>query len=78
MAAADAANAAALRAQRQALLGMTAFERHKRLMADYVRFYGGKAPEQAPLLATHTDHDILREQYRRALLTLLAYTTPCV
>jgi hypothetical protein len=67
MAAAEAANAAAWRAQRQQLLGLTAFERHKRLMADWVQFYGGSVPEQAPLLATRTDHDVLREQYRRGV-----------
>ena len=43
---------------------MTAFDRHKRLIADYVTFYGGRAPEPPPVVATRTDHDILREQYR--------------
>ena len=64
MAAADAASAAAWRGHRQQLLGMTAFDRHKRLIADYVNFYGGRAPEPPPVVATRTDHDILREQYR--------------
>ena len=67
MAAADAASAAAWHAHRQQLLGMTAFDRHKRLMADYVTYYGGRAPEPPPVVATRTDHDILREQYRWGL-----------
>lgn len=51
---------------RQQLLGLTAFERHKRLMADYVRYYGGRQPAPSQPTAK-SDYDVLREQYRCVL-----------
>ncbi|EIE22911.1 hypothetical protein COCSUDRAFT_8481, partial [Coccomyxa subellipsoidea C-169] len=45
-------------------LGLTAYDRHKRLMAEYVNFYGGKLPAPAQQPTLKTDYDILREQYR--------------
>ena len=61
----------------QALLGMTAFERHKRLMADYVQFYGGKAPEQAPPAGhAHRPRHPARAVQACSLLASFAFTPP--
>lgn len=60
-------SAAGASQSRRQLLGMTAFERHKRLMADYVHFYGGR-PQPQSLTAAKTDYDILKEHYRSAYL----------
>ncbi len=61
----DAAAAAGATAQhRRQFLGLTAYDRHKRLMAEYVNFYGGKLPAPAQQSTLKTDYDILREQYR--------------
>ena len=68
----DAAAAAAASAQhRRQFLGLTAYDRHKRLMAEYVNFYGGKLPGPAQQPTLKTDYDILREQYRCAECFLL-------
>ncbi|KAK9813683.1 hypothetical protein WJX73_003513 [Symbiochloris irregularis] len=49
-------------AKRSSLLGLTAWERHCKLMKDYQEFYGGKLPEQPRTLKT--DYDSLVEQHR--------------
>ncbi|KAK9803030.1 hypothetical protein WJX72_007239 [[Myrmecia] bisecta] len=48
--------------QRQQLLGLNAFDRHKKMMADYVNLYGGKLPQ--PQQTVKTDLDVLHEKYR--------------
>ncbi|BDA50345.1 Protein FRA10AC1 homolog [Coccomyxa sp. Obi] len=61
----DAAAAAAAQQQhRRQFLGLTAYDRHKRLMAEYVNFYGGRMPAPAEQPTVKTDYDVLREQYR--------------
>ena len=44
--------------------GLTAFERHKRLLREYESYYGGKelAPQQQQ--PVKSDFDTLKEQYR--------------
>jgi len=43
--------------------GLTAFERHKRLLREAEALYGGTLPTEQPL-SVKTDHDTLRENYR--------------
>ncbi len=62
---------------RQQLLGLSAYDRHKRLMHDLQAYYGGTLPaaavqEQGEL--PKTDFDILRENYRCALCVLYVCT----
>lgn len=65
----DAAAAAAAQQQhKRQFLGLTAYDRHKRLMAEYVNFYGGKMPAPAEQPTMKTDYDVLREQYRWAII----------
>lgn len=68
-AAAAAAAAVAHKQHRRQFLGLTAYDRHKRLMAEFVKFYGGKLPAPAELPTLKTDYDILREQYRCKLIS---------
>ncbi len=49
------------------LQGLTAFERHKRLLREAEALYGGKLPTEQPL-TVKTDQDTLRETYRWASL----------
>lgn len=44
--------------------GETAFERHSRLVAAAVSFYGERPPEAPVLTAAKTDQDVLRETFR--------------
>lgn len=46
--------------------GESAFERHQRLVAEAVSFYGERAPEAPRQQPVKTDHDMLRESYRCA------------
>ena len=48
--------------QRQRLLGLTAWERHKKLMQEYHTYYNGRLPEQPRTLKT--DLDSLVEKHR--------------
>ena len=48
--------------QRQDLLGLSAFDRHKKLLAEYMAYYGGKLPP--PQQTLKTDYDALRDKYR--------------
>ncbi len=67
--ASDAAAAGAAQQQhRRQFLGLTAYDRHKRLIAEYVGFYGGKMPAPAEQPTVKTDYDVLREQYRSATI----------
>ncbi|WZY70187.1 hypothetical protein YC2023_002427 [Brassica napus] len=43
--------------------GLNAYERHKKFLKDYVRFYGKDKPTEVKL-PVKTDHDTLREGYR--------------
>ncbi|KAG2248023.1 hypothetical protein Bca52824_087651 [Brassica carinata] len=43
--------------------GLNAYERHKKFLKDYVRFYGKDKPTEVKL-PLKTDHDTLREGYR--------------
>ncbi|CAN6988622.1 unnamed protein product [Brassica rapa subsp. trilocularis] len=43
--------------------GLNAYERHKKFLKDYVRFYGKGKPTEVKL-PVKTDHDTLREGYR--------------
>jgi hypothetical protein len=64
---ASAVDAAARRDQRQALAGLTPWERHQRMMRECVQFYGGQAPPDpgaAPPVPQSTDLDALRGGYR--------------
>jgi len=70
--AAAAAAAVAHNQHRRQFLGLTAYDRHKRLMAEYVKFYGGKLPAPAEQPTLKTDYDILREQYRCKILSNVA------
>lgn len=45
------------------LQGLTAFERHKRLLREAEALYGGTLPTEQPQ-TVKTDHDTLRENYR--------------
>ena len=49
--------------QRAALLGLGAYERHKRFVADLLQHYGGALPPPAAG-PDHTDLDTLRQGYR--------------
>ncbi len=51
-------------ATRQQMLGMTAHQRHKFMMNQYVNFYGGKMPPPPQEETVHTDFDVLKETYR--------------
>lgn len=74
----DAAAAAAAQQQhRRQFLGLTAYDRHKRLIAEYVNFYGGKLPAPAEQPTLKTDYDILREQYRYAITFLCSCHQSC-
>lgn len=42
----------------------SAFERHQRMVAEAVSFYGEGAPEAPRMQAVKTDQDVLRESYR--------------
>ena len=44
--------------------GETAFERHSRLVAAAVSYYGERPPEAPAARAAKTDQDILRETFR--------------
>mmetsp|Transcript_19420 Transcript_19420/g.54076 ORF Transcript_19420/g.54076 Transcript_19420/m.54076 type:complete len:264 (-) Transcript_19420:111-902(-) len=52
-------------AGRHGLAGLTAYQRHQKLVHDYVTYYGGRIPaanENAP--RTKTDWEVLREQHK--------------
>lgn len=63
-----AVDAAARHRQRSELLGLNAYDRHKRFVHDLVTYYGGKIPESgtdiAPAVPIKTDEDSLKESYR--------------
>lgn len=50
-------------AGRSSLFGLSAHERHQKLMHDYVQYYGGKLPEPAAV-TTKTDFQVLQENHR--------------
>lgn len=52
--------------QRRSLLGLNAWERHCKLMADWQTYYGESLPEQPRTVKT--DYDTLAEQHRCVLL----------
>ena len=54
-------------AMRQQMRGMTAHQRHKFMMSQYVNFYGGKMPPPPKEETLHTDFDVLRDTYRYPL-----------
>ena len=58
--------------------GLTAFERHKRLLREAEALYGGKLPSEQPV-TVKTDQDTLRESYRCVAWnsTCPCFTTPC-
>lgn len=49
------------------MLGMTAHQRHKFMMAQYVNFYKGQMPPPPQEETVHTDFDVLKDTYRRVL-----------
>ena len=51
-------------ATRQQMLGMTAHQRHKFMMNQYVKFYGGKMPPPPKEETQQTDFDVLKDTYR--------------
>ena len=55
---------AARQQHRASLLGMGAYDRHKRMMADLARYYGVAPPEAPPTAPQQSDLDILRENHR--------------
>jgi len=44
--------------------GVSAYERHKRFINDYVIFYGRESEYLKPTRPQKTDYDVLREEYR--------------
>lgn len=48
---------------KQLFLGLTAFERHKRLLNECITLYGGSLPTVSSQLEK-TDYDVLQEQHR--------------
>ena len=48
----------------------TAFERHARLVAAAVSYYGERPPEAPTLIAAKTDQDVLRETFRWVLAVI--------
>ena len=53
-------------AMSQRLQHLSAFDRHKRLMQEYVSYYGGHAPS-AEQPTVKTDYETLKESYRYGL-----------
>ena len=51
-------------AMREQMRGMTAHQRHKFMMSQYVNFYGGKMPPPPKEETLQTDFDVLRDTYR--------------
>ena len=45
--------------------GLTAFQRHKRLLREYEAFYGSKPASAEQQNAIKSDVDTLKEQYRQ-------------
>jgi protein FRA10AC1 len=50
--------------ERQARLGETPHERHKRYVNDYVLRYGRRESAAAPAVPPRNDYDVLRERHR--------------
>lgn len=48
---------------KQLFLGLSAFERHKKLLHEAITLYGGSLPTVSSQLQK-TDHDVLHEQHR--------------
>lgn len=46
------------------ILGLNAFERHKRFMNDYQQYYGAGGGSHEQVYPVKTDQDTLRETYR--------------
>ena len=62
----EALDAVARQRQRQELLGLSAYDRHKRFLNGLVKHYGGRLPAQPSELPSDfkSDEDTLRESYR--------------
>lgn len=62
----EALDAVARQRQRQELLGLSAYERHKRFVDGLVKHYGGRLPPQPSELPSgfKSDEETLRETYR--------------
>ncbi|KAL4444099.1 hypothetical protein ABPG75_011836 [Micractinium tetrahymenae] len=61
---AAAYDSAARQRQRQQFLGISAFDRHKKLVHDLVAYYGAQLPAGGQAGPQKTDFDILRENFR--------------
>lgn len=59
-----ALDAAARQRQRQQLLGLNAFDRHKRFVHDLVSYYGGQLPPGGPQAPVKTDLAALKDGHR--------------
>ena len=52
-------------ASRHSLVGLTAYERHKKFVHDYVTYYGGRIPSANEHVEhTKTDWEAVREQHK--------------
>uniref|UniRef100_A0A061QZX0 Protein FRA10AC1 n=1 Tax=Tetraselmis sp. GSL018 TaxID=582737 RepID=A0A061QZX0_9CHLO len=49
--------------QRRSLQGLSAYERHKKFVSDYIKYYGGKLPTPAKV-ETKSDWDVVRENHK--------------
>lgn len=58
-----AAREQAVFVSRNSLLGMNAYDRHKKFINDYVIHYG-RQTAYLPKQKEKTDYDVLREEYR--------------
>ena len=54
--------------QERRLLGLSAFDRHQQLMKDAIRYYRAQLPPEQQTVKT--DFDVLKEQYRCALVLM--------
>ena len=46
------------------LMGLNAYERHKKFVHDYLTYYGGSLPSSSDASATRTDWDVLKKNHR--------------